>query len=219
MLEFGGSEEFGPLVWVVCAEDPEVSFNFLIGSFGLPISLGMVSGGEAVVVFEDSSEFSGKGRCELWAMVRDEGIMESEVFEHVVKKSWAIPFVSIVFEQGVSITPFVRLWSTTTIRESCPCERGKSVIRLTESCLKGRVEEDLMGKSGGITGCVRALFCWQMAQPATKLLTNTESPSHQKSRSTIALVRKHPRWSKRGEEWMEWSRDDRVGGGTYIRPL
>ena len=66
-------------------------------------------------------------------------------------------------------------------------------MRLTESCLKGREEEDLMGESGGITGCVQALFCWQMAQPAIKLLTNTESPSHQKSRSTTALVQKRPR--------------------------
>ena len=47
-------------MWVVCAEDPEVSFNFLIGSFGLPISLGMISGGKADIVFEDSSKFSGE---------------------------------------------------------------------------------------------------------------------------------------------------------------
>ena len=60
MLEFGGCEDLGSLVWVVCAEDPEVSFNFLIGSFGLPISLGMISGGKADIVFEDSSKFSGE---------------------------------------------------------------------------------------------------------------------------------------------------------------
>ena len=61
MLEFGGGEELGPLVWVVCTENPEVSFNFLIGSFRLPISLGMISRGEADIIFEDSSEFSGEG--------------------------------------------------------------------------------------------------------------------------------------------------------------
>ena len=61
MLEFGGGEELGPLVWVVCTESPEVSFNFLIGSFSVPISLGMISGGETDIVFEDSNEFSGKG--------------------------------------------------------------------------------------------------------------------------------------------------------------
>ena len=60
--------------------------------------------------------------------------------------------MSTVFEHGARITPFVRPWSTMTIRESCPWERGKSVIRSTESCLKGRQEEDLMGESGGVTG-------------------------------------------------------------------
>ena len=67
--------------------------------------------------------------------------------------------MSTVFEQGASITPFVRPWSTMTIRESCLCERGKSVIRSTESCLKGSEEEELISESGGITGCVQALFC------------------------------------------------------------
>ena len=92
-------------------------------------------------------------------MVRDKDIMEPKVFEYVVKKSWAIPFASTVFEQGARITPFVRPWLTTTIRELCSCKRGKSVIRSTESCLKGSEEEDLMGESGGSTGCVWGLFC------------------------------------------------------------
>ena len=74
-----------------------------------------------------------------------------------------MPFVSIVFKQGTRITPFVRPWSTTTIRESCPLERGRSVMRSTESCLNRSEEEDVVGESGGVTGCVQALFCWQMA--------------------------------------------------------
>ena len=36
------------------------------------------------------------------------------------KKSWAIPFASTVLEQEASITPFIRPWLTTTMRESCP---------------------------------------------------------------------------------------------------
>ena len=86
MLELSGSKELGPLVWIVCAEDMEVDFDFLIGSFSLSISLGVIGSRKADVVFEDSSEFSGKGRSKLWATIRDEGIMESEVFEHVIKK-------------------------------------------------------------------------------------------------------------------------------------
>ena len=86
MLELSGGKELGPLVWVIYAEDPDVSFDFLIGSFSLSISLGVIGSREADIVFKDSSEFSGEGRCELWATIRDEGIMKSKVFEYVVKK-------------------------------------------------------------------------------------------------------------------------------------
>ena len=58
----------------------------------------------------------------------------------------------MVFEQGMRITPFVRLWSTTTINESCPFERGRLVTRLMESCLNGRGGEEGMGASGGQVG-------------------------------------------------------------------
>ena len=59
---------------------------------------------------------------------------------------------SIVLEQGMRITLFVRLWSTMTINESCPLEGGRSVMRLMEGCLKGRGEEEGMGASGGQVG-------------------------------------------------------------------
>ena len=61
MLEFGRSKEFRPLVRIIGAEDMEISFNFLIGSFGLSIGLGVVGGGEADIIFEESGKFSGKG--------------------------------------------------------------------------------------------------------------------------------------------------------------
>ena len=46
---------------VVCTEDPEIGLNFLISSFGLSIRLGVISSGEADIVFEDLSELSSKG--------------------------------------------------------------------------------------------------------------------------------------------------------------
>ena len=61
----------------------------------------------------------------------------------------ATPAVSMVFEQGMRITPFIRPWSTTTINESCPFEGGRLVTRSTESCLNGRGEKEGMGASGG----------------------------------------------------------------------
>ena len=86
MLELNGGEELGPLVRIVCTKDPKISFNFLVGLFRLPISLWMISSGEADIVFKDSSEFPSESSGELWAVVRDKGIVESKVFEHVVKK-------------------------------------------------------------------------------------------------------------------------------------
>ena len=56
---------------------------------------------------------------------------------------------SMVFEQGMRITPFIRPWLTTTIKESCPFDGGRSVIRSTDSCLKGRRDDEGMGANGG----------------------------------------------------------------------
>ena len=55
-------------------------------------------------------------------------------------------------EQGARITPFVRPWSTTTMTESNPDERGRLVMRLTESCLKGREMGDKIRQRGGTIG-------------------------------------------------------------------
>ena len=65
------------------------------------------------------------------------------------RKSMATPATSMVFEQGMRITPFVRSWLTTTINESCLFKGGKSMTRSTESCLKGRGEVNGIGVSGG----------------------------------------------------------------------
>ena len=59
--EFGRGKEFRPLVRIIGAHDTKISFDFLIGSFSLSISLGVVGGREADIIFEKSSEFSGKG--------------------------------------------------------------------------------------------------------------------------------------------------------------
>ena len=61
MLKFGGGKEFRPLVRIIGTEDTEISFDFLIGSFSLSVSLGVVGSRETDIVFEKSSEFSGKG--------------------------------------------------------------------------------------------------------------------------------------------------------------
>ena len=44
MVKFSYDEKFCPFLGVVGAEDLEISLNFLVGSFGLPISLGVIGG-------------------------------------------------------------------------------------------------------------------------------------------------------------------------------
>ena len=53
----------------------EICFELLIGSLSLSISLRMIGSGEANIIFEEMSEFLGKGRSELRASVGDEGIV------------------------------------------------------------------------------------------------------------------------------------------------
>ena len=52
VVEFGCGEEFRPFLGVVGAEDSEISFNFLVGSFSLPISLGVIGSRKADIIVE-----------------------------------------------------------------------------------------------------------------------------------------------------------------------
>ena len=86
MLELCECKELGPLVGITGAEDTKVGFDFLIGSFGLSISLRVVGSGESNVIFEDSGKFLGKRRGELGSSVRNESVVKSEAFEYMVEK-------------------------------------------------------------------------------------------------------------------------------------
>ena len=86
MLEFGECKELGPLMGITGAEDAKVSFDFLIGSLGLSVSLRVVRGGESNVVFEDSGELLGKRRGELGSSVRNESVVKSEAFEYMIEE-------------------------------------------------------------------------------------------------------------------------------------
>ena len=86
MDEFGRGEEFSPFPRITGTEDPKIGFNFLIGLFGLPISLGVVSRGEADIIFKNTGEFASKGRGKLWAPVGDDGVIQAKAFEYIVKK-------------------------------------------------------------------------------------------------------------------------------------
>ena len=77
MMKLSGGEEVSPSPQIVGTKDAEISFNLLVGSFGLPICLGMVCGGELDVILEEASQFSGEGRCKLWSSVGYQRVMGS----------------------------------------------------------------------------------------------------------------------------------------------
>ena len=52
-----------------------------------------------------------------------------------------------------------------------------------------------------------------------KALTNEESPNHQKSLSSRALVQKRPACPVVGESWMDWTMACHSCGGMYMWPL
>ena len=86
MVKLSGGKKVHPFLRVVGAEDAEVCFNLLIGLFCLSICLRVIRGGEFDIIVEESCQFSGKGRCELWASVGYQRVVEAEVFEYMVKK-------------------------------------------------------------------------------------------------------------------------------------
>ena len=108
------------------------------------------------------------------------------------KKSFSTSATSMVFEHGIMITPFIRLWLTMTMMESRPFTSSKSVTRSTESCLKGNKEVDGIGFNGGHVRWVFTLFCWHTVHPSMNLLTYVDNPDHQKSCLRKALVWNRP---------------------------
>ena len=52
VVEFGCGEEFCPFLGVVGTEDLEISLNFLVGSFSLPISLRVIGSRKANIIVE-----------------------------------------------------------------------------------------------------------------------------------------------------------------------
>jgi len=67
-----------PREWIILAEDPKVDLEFLVDSFGLAVSLRVVSGGQGKGVSKEFSEFPCKERCELGTSIRNDLVVESK---------------------------------------------------------------------------------------------------------------------------------------------
>jgi len=82
-----------------------------------------------------------------------------------LSKSFPTSLVT-VFEQGMKITPFVSLWSTTDKIESYPSITGRSVIISIEQFSKGPFDLALwMGKNARFVGFLLILKCLHFLHP------------------------------------------------------
>ena len=86
MVELGRRKELHPFSRVIGAENTEIGFEFLIGSFSLSIGLRVIGSGESYVVVEETCKFLSEGRSKLWTTIRNEGVVKTEAFEYKVKK-------------------------------------------------------------------------------------------------------------------------------------
>ena len=79
--EFGKGNVLSPGSWVRATEDPKISFYFLVYTFGFPVSLGVIGGGEGEFISEEFSQFFSESGGELWSSIRDDLIIETKSFE------------------------------------------------------------------------------------------------------------------------------------------
>ena len=66
----------------------------------------------------------------------------------------------MLFVQGIRMIPLDKSWSTTTMRESNPCDMGRSVMKSIVTVENGSVSLSAgIGFSGGVVGCVFVFIC------------------------------------------------------------
>jgi len=105
MGEFGVRDLFGPRGRVCATEDVEVSFYFLVNTFGFSVGLWVVGSGKGEIVVENSSEFSGECRGELWTAIGDYFVIKSVAEEDFVEEKGGNSFGGDRFLSGAENYP------------------------------------------------------------------------------------------------------------------
>ena len=67
--EFSKGDVLSPRSGVRTAEDPKICFYFLVHTFGFPISLRVIGGGEGKFITEEFSQFLSESGGELWSSI------------------------------------------------------------------------------------------------------------------------------------------------------
>ena len=105
MSELCVGDVIGPGSGVIPTEDLKVCFDFLVHPFGFPVRFGVVGGGKGKVIFQEFSQFSGKGGCELGSTVRDDFVVKAEAKVYFVEKECGDAFGGDVFLCGTENHP------------------------------------------------------------------------------------------------------------------
>jgi len=105
MDEFSMGDLFGPWRRVGTTEDAEISFHFLVDTFNFSVGLRMVGSGKGEIIVENSSKFSSECGGELWAMIRDNLVVEFIVEEDFVEEKGGDSFGGDGFLSGAENYP------------------------------------------------------------------------------------------------------------------
>ena len=106
--EFCVRDFIGPGTQVRSTEDPEVHFNLLVDMFCFTVGLGVIGGGKRKVVVKEFAELLGEGGGELWAMIRDDFVVEPEAKVDFVEKECGDSFGSDHFLSGAENYPLCK---------------------------------------------------------------------------------------------------------------
>ena len=81
--EFGKGDVLSPGSRVRAAEDPKISFYFLVHMFSFPVSLRVIGGGEGKFITKELAQFLSEGGGELWSLIQDDFIIEAKLSENL----------------------------------------------------------------------------------------------------------------------------------------
>ena len=80
--EFSKGNVLSPGSRVRATEDLKISFYFLVHMFSFPVSLRVIGSGEGKFITEEFAQFLSESGGELWSLIRDDLIIETESFEN-----------------------------------------------------------------------------------------------------------------------------------------
>ena len=176
--EFCHREQSGPLFRFVCGEQPQVCFQFLIYSFGLPVSLWMIGGGKGDIILERLGEFSSECQGKLGASIRDYFGVKAESRENMSENKLGNSSSVNVFSAGAINYP---LHEPMVYHDHDKVESVGIRQPCDEVYRDGRKGDQGLHCQGGESGYhwVFTLAAWHTAHPVMYFWRKVDIPGHQ----------------------------------------